>query len=86
MRYFIVTDEEGNIKKMAVSGDDEKINVDMAEMTANDHVTVQEVDVSAFDLAVLNVAPTPEASAWAQAKASGTDAALAYIAKTLGLE
>lgn len=85
MRYFIVKDGVTVVGKDAYEGDDEKIDSLIAEYkTQNPKFTVSEIDQETSDATQMTMPRTK--LDWQSAKQLGTDSAISYIAKQLGLE
>lgn len=89
MRFFIAKNGSTVVDKQAAAGNDKDIDVLVARYkTAHPALTVEELDETAFNAAVMVQPLTARQQAWATFKAGSPSAAQAitFLAKEIGLE
>lgn len=87
MRYFIAKNGLTVTDKSALEGDDSKIDLSISNYKlSNPSLIITEVDQSTFDKTVYVPLQTAEQQAWLASKSAGSQQAILFIAKKLGLE
>lgn len=87
MVFVIVTNASGVVGKEVYSGDDvESMSIINKKQISNPDMTYSVVDEPTYNQSVLVTPQTKQNIDWQSAKKQGPDAAIAFIATTLGLQ
>lgn len=87
MKFILVKHGSNIVGKNVYDGDDDANGelIGKARLADKD-LTYEEVDETTFDTSIIIPIQTKDQTDWQSAKAKGTDSALGFIAKKLGLE